>query len=146
MRPLISKTVLGLVVIALTVATSLLVQLSQPTADAGLPSRTLIGAAMGTHSNESFPRAVDRGDRLFGSLDAVRVYSNGTPRPWSQIRAALGRSSAVVSFKEKPEVILSGRHDAFYRQWFATSPRDQLKYLTYFHEPEDNNCHGKLSA
>jgi hypothetical protein len=45
----------------------------------------------------------------------------------------------VVSFKNDPAAILSGRHDAELRQWFADAPTDRTTHWTYWHEPENDS-------
>jgi hypothetical protein len=142
----LSRSTVRLTLVALAAATALVVQLVQPSAHAGVASTTLIGAAMGQHGNENFAAAVHRGNNLFGKLHALRVYHGGGPRPWSAIMDATQGAPAIVSFREKPGVILSGSKDAFYRAWFASAPTSHIDYWTYIHEPEDDIERHKFTA
>jgi hypothetical protein len=106
--------------------------------DGGSFGPTLVGAAMGTHPNETWADAVTRGDHLFGNLHALRVYHGGLPRSWSQLTALTGRRPLIVSFKANPRTIVAGTDDAFFRTWFADAPRDHLDYWSFYHEPEND--------
>lgn len=99
---------------------------------------TRFGAAVRTRPGETYRQAVDRSVSQYGRLGVVRKFFPGLPAPWSRIRQDIGTLTPAVSFKANPKEVLSGRHDAQLKQWFATAPTDRPIYWTYFHEPEND--------
>jgi hypothetical protein len=71
-------------------------------------------------------------------MGAVRVFYPGLPASWTKIRANYGATPLVVSFAPRPEAILSGRHDAALRTWFASAPTGRDVWWSYWHEPEND--------
>ncbi len=63
-----------------------------------------------------------------------------------QARPVLSGGAVVVSFKASPQRVISGELDGFFRDWFASAPRDRDVYWTNFHEPEDNIEEGAFTA
>ncbi|MCX6467512.1 MAG: DNRLRE domain-containing protein [Pseudonocardiales bacterium] len=106
---------------------------------------TLCGASFQVEGGETYQQALVRTDERFGGLDMVRVFYPGAPGAWPG-RLDAGTRPLVVSFKYDPREVVAGRHDAALRDWFATAPRDQEIYWTYYHEPEDNIAAGEFSA
>jgi hypothetical protein len=108
-------------------------------------TRTLCGASFATEPGETSQQALDRTDNYYGGLDMVRVFYPELPDPWPGKLHTNGRP-LVVSFKARPGEILAGTHDTTLRDWFATAPRDQHIYWSYYHEPEEDITAGKFSA
>ncbi len=76
-------------------------------------------------------------DSSFGRVPVVRDFHTGMPPAWNSPRSTLLRDrDIVISFKASPSAILSGRHDSYLRNWFATAPENQTIYWSYMHEPE----------
>ena len=106
---------------------------------------TPFGANIWPASGETYADAFRRSEATYGPLEVVRVFFPGLPAAWPG-RAALGSGAVNVSFKALPADILTGRHDAALRTWFATAPRDRDVYWTFYHEPEDNIARGEFTA
>ncbi|WP_299449829.1 carbohydrate binding domain-containing protein [uncultured Serinicoccus sp.] len=76
-------------------------------------------------------------DSSFGRVPVIRDFHTGMPPAWNSPRSTLLRDrEIVISFKATPSAILSGRHDSYLRNWFATAPENQTIYWSYMHEPE----------
>ncbi|MQA79626.1 MAG: hypothetical protein GEV10_14295 [Streptosporangiales bacterium] len=106
---------------------------------------TKFGAAVRAGRGETYRQAVDRSVRQYGRLGVVRKFYPGLPAPWSRIRHDIGSLTPAVSFKASPAQVLSGRHDARLKEWFASAPTDRPIYWTYFHEPENDVDAGAYS-
>lgn len=122
---------------------------SEPTptnCDAAPPAGTLIGTTV-YPIGQSLADSVNHIDSTFGPVKVVRHFSSGLPFGWSSRNAELleGRT-LVLSFKVPPTEITSGKHDAFFRNWFETAPTDQTIYWSYFHEPENNISAGEFTT
>lgn len=83
----------------------------------------------------------------FGPMPIVRVYYGGLPAPsaWTAGLAAANHSAVIVSFKARPDAILSGADDTALRHFFDTAPSGHPIYYSYFHEPEDNIGAGQFT-
>lgn len=85
-------------------------------------------------------------DASFGTVPVVRDFFPGMPPAWNSSRAQLLRDrDVVISFKASPSAILSGQHDTYLRNWFATAPNDQTIYWSYLHEPEVKIKNGQFT-
>ncbi|SCL15407.1 hypothetical protein GA0070624_0712 [Micromonospora rhizosphaerae] len=102
------------------------------------PRTTLPGASIHLLSGESFADGLARSDRTYGPLRMVRVFYPGLPPAWSGSRADVVNRTVVVSFKAPPAEVAAGKHDDRLAKWFASIPRDQDVYWSYFHEPEND--------
>ncbi len=108
--------------------------------------QTLFGVNASTQG-QTLAQGIATIDKLFGPVPVVRHFSSGLPFAWdSQQAAQLDGRTLVVSFKANPKRITSGSLDSFFRKWFATAPKDQTIYWSYFHEPEDNIRAGEFTA
>jgi hypothetical protein len=108
--------------------------------------RTLCGASFTSErAGETYQEALKRLDGYYNGLEMVRVFYPGKPAAWPG-KLNVSKRPIVVSFKIPPTEITAGRHDAFLRNWFATAPRDQDVYWTYWHEPEDDIADGRFSS
>ena len=109
------------------------------------PTGTLYGSSLSTRG-QTLIQAVSGVDALFGRADVVRHFSPGMPLDWQSKNAQLlSDRTLITSFKVAPAEIVSGKHDAFFKNWFATAPSDQTIYWSYFHEPEDNINKGEFT-
>lgn len=92
---------------------------------------------------------LDDADTRFGPLDIIRIFiPTGRPPAWSSGDARLpannGNRPVYISFKfaespaEAARQVLSGEHDAYMSNWFATAPSNVDVYWGFYHEPEDN--------
>jgi hypothetical protein len=100
------------------------------------------------HAGAPSPQRSEAVSTLFGSnaggdhrsaydpIKVQRVFFSGAPAPWGSGPLA-ARVATVVSFKLPPQDVLSGRHDAMLRAWFASMPTDRRIDWAYIHEPED---------
>lgn len=114
--------------------------------DAPPPKGTIFGANA-WDVGKSMPEALQEIDTAFGRVPVVRHFSSGMPLSWKGTAASqLKGRTLVTSFKIKPSEITSGRHDAFFRDWFATAPSNQTIYWSYYHEPENNINAGEFTA
>ena len=52
----------------------------------------------------------------------------------------------VGSFRERPQVILSGQYDDRIFEWFNEAPRKQHIYWSYYHEPEYDRDTGVFTS
>jgi len=107
---------------------------------------TRFGTDLWRYAGESLGEAVDRQRDRYGDLGVTRLFHPGLPASWDIIRAGIGRTPVVVSFKISPAQVLSGAHDAYMRKWFAQAPQHQRVWWTYWHEPEDDIERGAFSA
>jgi len=105
----------------------------------------LCGASFNTLPGETFQQALARVDKYYGGLQMVRIFYAGLPSKWPG-KMDVGKRPIVVSFKMNPRDVLSGKHDGYMREWFATAPKDQDIYWVYYHEPEDNIRSGEFTA
>lgn len=103
------------------------------------PPETRFGTTVyknpGETTREAFHRV--RG-KYGGELGAVRVFYPGMPASWNKIRANYGSTPLVVSFAPNPAAVLSGKHDAAFRTWFAGAPSGRDIWWSYWHEPEND--------
>jgi len=107
-------------------------------------SATLFGASV-YQNGLTWSQALTRSNDWYGGMDVVRVYYTGMPDPWPGRAGAVG-GPVSVSFKDSPTRVLSGQDDAFFRNWFASAPRDREIWWTYWHEPEDDIEAGSFTA
>jgi hypothetical protein len=107
---------------------------------------TLCGASFNTESSgENYQEALTRVDGYYNGLEMLRVFYPGKPAAWpGKVNAS--KRPMTVSFKFPPTEVANGTHDAYMRNWFATAPRDQDIYWTYWHEPEDDISAGQITA
>lgn len=111
------------------------------------PNRTLFGASISSSGGLSAEESLADIDNRFTRVPVVRHFSSNLPFTWDSRRADLLEDRTVVlSFKVHPTDITSGRHDDFFRSWFAEAPTDQTIYWSYYHEPEDNIARGEFTA
>jgi len=107
---------------------------------------TLCAASFATESKgETMRQALARVDGYYGTLELIRIFNSGLPKPWDRMLDVNGRP-VNVSFKADPDQVVAGRFDAELREWFADAPRDRDTYWTYFHEPEDDIERGRFTA
>jgi len=118
------------------------------TTDRSAAGETLFGGTVFERPGESYGEAFQRLSKAYGgSLDIVRMFHSGLPRPWSTITSDIGDTPLVVSFNADPGAIVAGRHDQMLSQWFADAPRTRPTYWSYFHEPEnDGVSHSQYRA
>ena len=107
---------------------------------------TLCGASFNSEaSGESYQEALNRIDGHYNGLEMLRVFYPGKPAGWpGKVNAS--KRPMVVSFKFPPNEVAAGTHDAYMRNWFATAPRDQDIYWSFWHEPEDDITAGRITA
>lgn len=121
---------------------------STPTSrcEAAPPAGTLYGSSLSTHG-QTLAEAISGIDETFGRVEVIRHFRPGLPLDWDSRNAQLmSDRTLVTSFKVPPTEITSGKHDAFFANWFATAPSDQTIYWSYFHEPENNINAGEFTA
>ncbi|HEY1486740.1 MAG TPA: hypothetical protein VGF84_11605 [Micromonosporaceae bacterium] len=106
---------------------------------------TMCGASVHRDSGQSFSAALAAEQASIGTLQAVRVYNTGAPAAWPGDAGAVNRP-VVVSFKYNPSQINSGAEDSTLRSWFASAPRTNPIYWSYWHEPEDDIANGSFTA
>lgn len=111
-----------------------------------VPDDTLFGSHVST-SSLSAQESLAQVDAAFGRVPVVRVFDPGLPMAWSKPRTDVydGRTM-VMSFRPMPQEVLSGKHDAFFRKWFASAPEDRTIYWSYIHEPEPLIDSGRFTA
>ncbi|MFB9902651.1 hypothetical protein [Allokutzneria oryzae] len=109
-------------------------------------SLPLFGASLWPVDGETKEQALARSDSTYGRLPVLRSFHPGLPQAWEKDPYARAGRDMVVSFKEKPLEILSGKHDKFFSDWFAAAPKDRTTWWSYFHEPEDNIERGEFTA
>lgn len=104
---------------------------------------TLFGASARSAS------VLEDADGRFGPLDIIRIFiDTGRPPAWNSSDARLpannGNRPVYISFKfaenpaEAARQVLSGEHDAYMSNWFATAPINVDVYWGFYHEPEEN--------
>jgi len=108
------------------------------------PSGTLYGASV-YEDGRTWTQAVADSNAAYGGMDVVRVFYPGLPTAWPG-RAGEVNGPVVVSFNAPPTDILSGKYDAYFKDWFKNAPRDRDIWWSYFHEPEDNVEAGQFTA
>lgn len=106
---------------------------------------TLCGASFAAESGETYQQALAREDAYFDGLESARVFYSGLPKAWPG-KLNTGGRPMIVSFKAAPAEVLAGTHDSALKTWFATAPRSQDLYWTYFHEPENDIQNGDFTA
>jgi hypothetical protein len=106
---------------------------------------TLFGASVYTGDGTSFADALKRSNAAYGGLKVVRVFHPSLPKPWASKAGTTG-GPVVVSFKANPKEVVTGKLDAFFKDWFNQAPRDRDIYWTNYHEPEDNIERGEFTA
>lgn len=108
---------------------------------------TLFGTSLST-SDGSPTQALAHNDNLFGPLQVVRHFDSAVPPhdAWGEWRRPLGGRAVVTSFRDTPEEILSGDHDARILQHFRTAPEGGPVFWSYFHEPEVHIDAGTFTA
>lgn len=104
------------------------------------------GTLFGTSVDKPFDDSLRAQDAKYGRLRVLRIFYSGPPDPWATMPAARAGRPLVVSFKEDPATILSGRRDAFYRSWFTDAPTDRDIWWVYWHEPEKVIHDGQFTA
>lgn len=107
---------------------------------------TLPGASIAVQSGETFSQALARSDRTFGRLKMARIFYPGLPPAWDGSRSDVVDRTVVVSFKASPQEVNTGKYDSRLASWFASIPRDDNVYWSYFHEPEDDVERGSFTA
>ncbi|MEO8108177.1 MAG: hypothetical protein ABI720_12765 [Actinomycetes bacterium] len=105
---------------------------------------TLFGASV-YESGRTWTKALADSHETYGGMEVVRAFYPGLPSAWPG-RAGQVNGPVVVSFKANPVDILSGKHDAYLSNWFATAPKDREIWWTYWHEPEDDVERGGFTA
>lgn len=114
--------------------------------DVAPPAGTSFGSSVST-VGMTLEESLNDIDTAFGRVPVVRHFSPGLPFNWdSRAAQQLRGREIVVSFKVHPTQITSGRHDSFFRDWFASAPSDQTIYWSYFHEPENDINRGAFTA
>lgn len=117
------------------------------TSSAVAGSSTAIGGTVYRNSGESAREAYNRVSNTYGGqLGAVRVFFPNLPASWSKLESSYGATPLVVSFKGNPADIIAGRHDAFFRSWFADAPTNRVTRWSYWHEPEDDMAGASTAA
>lgn len=122
---------------------------SQTSSSSGASSQTTpnAGPQPATQFGINVPGDSFKGkQQTYGRLGVARMFFPGLPQQWSGIESKVGDTGLVVSFRAAPSEILSGRHDAQLRRWFAEAPRDHVTRWSYMHEPEDDIERGRLQA
>jgi hypothetical protein len=114
-------------------------------ADPVQSTNTLCGASFSNEGSESYQQALKRIDGYYNGLELVRIFYPGKPAAWPG-KLNVAKRPVVVSFKFPPKEITAGKHDSYLRNWFATAPRDQDVYWTYFHEPEQEVENGYMTS
>lgn len=101
-----------------------------------VPTGTKFGSSIST-SGQSHAQALAGVDAIFGRIPIVRVFDPGMPFSWSHSRVPMiaGRD-LVMSFRPMPKDVLSGKHDAELKAWFAQAPSNVNIFWSYIHEPE----------
>jgi hypothetical protein len=109
-------------------------------------SGPLCGASFRSETpGETYQQALAREDGYYNGLDSARVFYSGFPDAWPGKLDTAGRPM-TVSFKIKPQDVLTGSYDTQLRNWFQTAPLNQDIYWTYWHEPEDDIAGGAYTA
>lgn len=113
--------------------------------ESAVPSGTSFGASI--YPVGITPAAsLSRIDSAFGRVPIVRDFYPSLPPNWGSRRAQLlADRDSVISFRASPQSVLSGRHDAFFKNWFATAPRSKTIYWSYMHEPESEVKNGEFT-
>lgn len=108
---------------------------------------TLFGTSLSS-SDGSAPQALAQNDSLFGPLEVVRHFDSAVPphAAWEEWREPLGGRAVVASFRDTPQEILSGDHDARILNHFRTAPVGGPVFWSYFHEPEPHIDAGTFTA
>jgi hypothetical protein len=116
-----------------------------PTTTGSLPAGdTLFGASV-YENGRTWTDAVADSHATYGGMEVVRVFYPGLPSAWPGRAGQVG-GPIVVSFKANPADVLSGKHDAYLSEWFASAPKDRDIWWTYWHEPEDDVEDGNFTA
>ena len=116
-----------------------------PTTTGGSPAGdTLFGASV-YENGRTWTDAVADSHATYGGMEVVRVFYPGLPSAWPGRAGQVG-GPIVVSFKANPADVLSGKHDAYLSQWFASAPKNRDIWWTYWHEPEDDVEDGNFTA
>jgi len=111
-----------------------------------VPKGTAFGTSIST-SSQSTEEAVKGIDKLFGRVPTIRVFDGGMVNPWSHNRTkSIAGRDLVISFRPMPDVVLSGKHDKEFREWFKQAPSNVTIYWSYIHEPEPLIDQGKFTA
>lgn len=111
-----------------------------------VPTKSLFGANISGSrtSNEESLRQIDE---AFGKVPVVRTFDPYLPQMWDKLRSQLTKDRTLVtSFRPKPQEVLSGKHDEFFRNWFKSAPDNQQIYWSYIHEPEPLIRDGNFTA
>lgn len=111
--------------------------------------KTLFGFWAGTDQNGAGTPARQNYDRVRGYMgepEVYRMFYPGLPP-----RNFVGSSSdwgppVVLSFKAAPKDVTAGKHDALFRDFFASIPTNRSVWWSYYHEPEDNIEAGEFTA
>jgi hypothetical protein len=111
------------------------------TLDADSSTTTLLGV----DATNTGQLATDTAE--FGHLPILRVYYMGLPDPnaWTTGVQAVNHSAIVLSFKEPPAEIMSGKDDAALAHFFDTAPTGHPIYYSYYDEPEPYILNGTFT-
>lgn len=143
-RALMTPLVAALVsMLALTLAVTLTPAQGAPSparddASHRAASSPMFGGTVFRNDGESFAEGYDRVMHTYGGLDAIRMFYPGLPASWDRIRANVGRTPVVVSFKADLGDIVAGRHDDHFTRWFKQAPTHRPTHWSLWHEPEDD--------
>lgn len=110
------------------------------------PAGTTMCGASFANDGMTYKAALAAEDARFGGLDMVRVFFSGAPPKWAGSPADVAHRPVNVSFKFDADDVMAGKYDTAMRTWFASVPRTQDVYWTYYHEPEDNIRDGEFTA
>lgn len=111
-----------------------------------LPGDTLFGANIST-VGQSFEESLSELDSTFTKNPVLRIFDQNRPKAWSNSRNSLIKDrTVVISFNPSPQSVLSGQHDAYLRNWFASAPANQTIFWSYIHEPETKIKAGQFTA
>ena len=104
-------------------------------------STTLMGFWAGADSagaGEGVRGNYDRVAGYLGKPDVYRMFYPGSPGTNFVGSNADFGPPVVVSFKFRPQEVVTGQHDATLRAWFNSIPADRQVWWSYFHEPEND--------
>ncbi len=91
-----------------------------------------VGAGQGTRAN------YDRVSSYLGAPKVYRMFFPGSPGTNFVGSNADYGPPVVVSFKFKPQEVVTGKWDATMRSWFNSIPSSRQVWWSYFHEPEND--------
>ena len=91
-----------------------------------------VGGGEGTRAN------YDRVSGYLGAPQVYRMFFPGSPGTNFVGSNADYGPPVVVSFKFKPQEVVTGQWDATMTAWFESIPADREVWWSYFHEPEND--------